>query len=99
MKSKKELWHADEANRLELAKLLRNPLLQVAIEVVLDSVKPRPSKELESNPVASAANYHKQAGYNDAFVQLQYLAEEPPQPAAATPQAWAHHADKISTNE
>lgn len=100
MKSKKELWHADEQNRLELAKLLKNPVLQVAMDVVLDSVRPRPSKELQSNPVASAAAYHAQTGYGDAFYQLQLLAEAPAKATPSLPEAWQHFAEpKPSTNE
>lgn len=100
MKSKKELWHADEVNRMELAKLLKNPVLLTAIDVVLDSVRPRPSRELQSNPVASAASYHTQIGYGDAFYQLQLLAEEPAKTTSPLPDAWAHAAQpKLSTNE
>lgn len=64
----------DEVNRLELQKLLQNPVLMLALSVLKAELEPKSAgNDAISNPVLGASKYQQLAGANHMISGLERL--------------------------
>lgn len=72
-----EEFSRDENNRVQLQRMLDSPVLNEAIQVLLDELTPTPGNEGVGNPVVSAARYQQLAGANHIVRGLRNLVQTP----------------------
>lgn len=84
-----------EDNRVALAQLLLNPVLQQALEILESELAPKVDRGLDTNPVASAAAYHQAAGANYVLRGLERLTQPPAERKTPRPRQLFTSVDEI----
>jgi hypothetical protein len=84
-----------EANRVDLAQMLLNPVLQNALGILTDAMAPKIAGDAELNPNIAAARHHRATGANYVIEGLTRLTRPPVESKAPRGKALFNSPDEI----
>lgn len=90
---------SDATKRATLLALLSDPILQEAMDIADDMLRPKSGTAADANQPLSIAKFHQSAGANEFVKILRGMTKTPVEPVKLTPRRLAKSVDDLPDNK